>query len=144
MSDRLYSLVAQIKGLVDEANALANGDTTPVGTYPRIVTIDGASMEVAAPLAADWVPSMTDRELTRYGSFGSEPSNGAQYGQPIRSPAGYPLRYTPNGMGGFVGTPTVVYDGQTFPDDAAVIAYKAAVAERDRNVSVYRWPSGPR
>jgi hypothetical protein len=131
MTDRIEQLVIQIKQLADEANALLLGGDDSGGHYPRIVTIDGAAVELHAPINPDWIPSMETRELTRYGSFGSEPSNGGRFGQPLRSPAGYPLNYVPDGMGSYRAV-QVVYDGVAFPDDAAVEAFKAAVAARGK------------
>lgn len=125
--DRLSQVLSQLEQLAAEARALMAGTPT---TYPAIVTIDGATLRLDAPVAADWKPSMEARELTRYGSFGNEPSNGAQFGQALRSPAGYPMVYTPDGAGGFIYA-WVNYNGVNFPDDAAVFAYKEAVRRRD-------------
>jgi hypothetical protein len=131
MSERLKEIVAHMGALLEEAEAIVGIDDDPLDpaqNYPRIVAIDGAALELYAPLAADWIPSMHARELTRLGSYGSEPSNGGQFGQPLRSAAGYPLIYTPDGFGGFRQV-QVNYDGVNFPDDLAVQVYKKAVAE---------------
>ena len=140
--ERLTQILRQITELATEAQSLSGGGSDPDLTYPRIVTIDGASLELHAPIAADWIPSMETRELTRYGSFGSEPSNGARFNQPLRSPAGYPMVYTPDGMGGFRGS-WVNYNGVNFTDDAAVRAYQAAVKAQHRDTSPFS-PGGPR
>jgi hypothetical protein len=100
---------------------------------PGIVVIGGARLNLEAPIRADWIPSMTDRELTQFGTHGSEPSNGTRFGKPLRSPAGYPLHYTPDGFGGTRGA-QVYYDGVGFPDDAAIEAFKVAVRQRDANL----------
>ena len=100
---------------------------------PGIVVIGGARLNLEEPIAMDWKPSVTDRELTQFGTHGSEPSNGTRFGKPLRSSAGYPLHYTPDGFGGSRGV-SVVYDGATFPNDEAVAAFKIAVAKRDANL----------
>lgn len=135
------AIAQQLRALADQLDSGGGGQIEP-GPYPRIVVRDGASLMAEAPIALDWIPSMTDRELTRFGSFGSDPSNGMRFGQPLRSAAGYPLVYTPDGMGSYRGI-QVVYDGVAFPDDNAVAAFKVAVAAQHRDNSPFS-PGGPR
>jgi hypothetical protein len=86
-----------------------------------MVTINGATIALLEPISARWKPSLTDQLLTQYGKHGADPSD-AGPGQPRRSPAGFPLVYTPFG-------PRVLHNGQVFADDAAVEAWEAAVAQ---------------
>jgi len=90
---------------------------------PGTVTINGATIALLEPISARWKPSLTDQLLTRYGRQGADPSD-AGPGQPRRSPAGFPLVYTPWGA-------KVLHNGQTFADDAAVEAWEEAVARQD-------------
>ncbi len=90
------------------------------------------------PINPKWVPSMEalvfggfflpnskDRKIVLW-----DPSN-APEGYPARSPAEYPLSYAIGGDGKPVGEAMVVFNGNTFKDDAQIETYILAVAARD-------------
>ena len=129
-----------LKAAAYQLIALATGEASPAvpvplpePAYPRVETIQGAQFYLKAPIAATWQPSQYGR------MFGArqilpDPSN-AENGQPLRSPAGYPLVYL------IPGRPArVLYGESTFDDDAQVGRYRDAVAasqaaaeQRDRD-----------
>lgn len=105
---------------------------------PGTATFEGANFELVQPVAADWLPSMEERELAgRYGKVGGDPSNGdpnvavGEMGA-MRSPAGYPMQWGKSGDGSIVGPGRVIYNGVTHDDDAAVEQYKAAIGARKK------------
>ena len=107
----------------DSAQPLA----TPA-QYPRVEKIKGVSMMLYAPLNPLYIPS---GYATIFGSQPGtqvyDPSNGAEVGMPLRSPAGFPLFYAIGlddaGKKIVVGTPSVYYGDQGFNSDAEVMVF---------------------
>ncbi len=105
--------------------------------YPRQEVFAGMHFYLKAPLSPRWKVSMNSLVLS--GNLGSngerllaDPSNTDDYHTP-RSPLGYPLFYGKEPVpGATMGetqvvermTPSVQFDGQNFPNDAAVEAYR--------------------
>lgn len=136
----------QLLDIAHRLTLLATGESpalVPVplpDPYPRVVTVDGARFMLSAPVNPLWKPSQYGRMFGQRTVL-PEPSN-AQPGQPLRSPAGYPLVYG-------VGAPRLLYGDSSFADDAKVAEYIAAVAasqagaeQRDKDEgNVFRTPS---
>jgi len=138
------AIAQQLRALADQLE----GSPASGFVGPGIVVIDGAAINLAEPIAADWLPGMEAQQFSQRGSIVGEPSNANPTIGPRRSPAGYPLQYPGVRWDGY-GTPSgpaqVLYNGVTFPNDAAVLEYRAASAVRDANLASYRWPtSAPR
>ena len=113
----------------------------PTPTYPRTETFVGAQFYLKAPLNPNWQPSQYARMFGQRMIL-QDPSN-AESGQPLRSPAGYPLVYL------IPGKPArVLYGESTFKDDAEVEHFRAAAAasqagaeQRDKDEgNVFRTP----
>ena len=93
----------------------------PEPPYPKLVTIWGAQFYLKAPINPEWQPSQYARMFGQRVVL-QDPSN-AEGGQPLRSPAGYPLVYL------IPGRPArVLYAESTYDDDAQVERYRQAVA----------------
>ena len=129
----------RIESKVDEllTRIGAAGITPPVPTHagPGLAVVGGVALDLAEPLATDWMPSDTLREFARLERICHEPSN-APAGYPRRSPRGWPLFYAGvswNGMGTPVGPPRVQFGNSTFADDAEVETWQRAAAARDAN-----------
>jgi hypothetical protein len=136
------AIAQQLRALADQLEGGPGGGM--VG--PGIVAIGNAAINLAEPVNADWQPGLSAQQFSQQGSIVREPSN-APEGMPRRSPAGYPLHYPGvrwDGFGVPIGPAQVMFDDVTFPDDNAVVAYKAASAVRVANLAVHRWPTGPR
>jgi hypothetical protein len=65
------------------------------------------------------------------------PFSNAPAGYPDTSDSGYPLFYA-LGADGPVGLPRLVYDSQTFADEAEVETYKRRAKARDENLEAWR------
>ena len=68
----------------------------------------------------------------------SNPFSNAPAGYPDTSASGYPLFYPLGGDGLPAGFPRIVYDGQTFADEAEVESYKVRAKVRDENLEAWR------
>ena len=121
--------------------ATGEADAQPPIAYPREVTFDGARFMAALPINPNWKPSQYARIFGRNMVL-PDPSN-APKGQPMRSPAGYPLTYMIPER-----PPRVLYGDSTFADDgqverfrAELAASQAAAEQRDRaEGNVFRTP----
>ena len=66
------------------------------------------------------------------------PFSNSPPGYPDTSDSGYPLFWAIGGDGLPVGVPRLVYDGQTFADEAEVESYKVRARARDGNLESWR------
>jgi hypothetical protein len=120
----LEQMLAYLKGVNPPA------DLAAPASYPRVEVIQGAQFDLKAPVNPAWQPSQYARMFGRNMVL-NDPSNAAA-GQPLRSPAGYPLVYL------IPGKPArVLYAESTYDDDAQVERYRVAEAE-SRRLSVER------
>jgi hypothetical protein len=110
------------------AQAAANAPAAV--TWPHLITVDGIQIMADAPINPNWKAPMLAHMVDTAGHFGFEPSNGnkAVPPQPLRSAAGYPLKYALAQGGAVVGTPSVLYGEESFNSDAEVAAYIANLA----------------
>lgn len=98
--------------------------------WPQVIEVDGVHLLAGAPINPSFKFDAQTKAYDNAHSYLFDPSNGAKCvpPQPTRSPAGYPLFYAIGAGNAPVGPARVLYNGNTFPDDAAVAAYIAAVA----------------
>lgn len=99
-------------------------------TWPQVIEVDGVHLLAAAPINPAFKFDPQTKAYDNAHSYLFDPSNGGKCvpPQPTRSPAGYPLFYAIGAGNAPVGPARVLYNGQTFDDDAAVASYIAAVA----------------
>jgi len=108
---------------------------------------DGNTYLLFEPLNPDWKSAANNFVLggTANGApFLADPSN-SDGTKARRSPAGYPLFYGKNLDGTIFGglPPSVQFDGQSFPDDAAVADYKLRITQPGTVVGVEPQYVGP-
>lgn len=113
--------------------APTNYDPFPDG--PRAVKVGNAVVMLAAPVNPLYVG---DSLYTPTFGGGYEPSN-APAGFPMRSANGFPLFYPLAAGGQPAGSPWVMYDGRTFPDERALLAYRQALAQGQNIVPNTGW-----
>lgn len=119
-----YKLIALATGgtPATETPAVVAKTETPVApAYPREETVNGIRYMLKAPLNANYAGGMAATIFSK-GHVLFDPSN-APEGYPLRSPANYPLSYAIGGDGKPVGAARVLFNGNTFADDAAVALY---------------------
>lgn len=108
-------------------DVVAPGDNA---AWPQVVEVDGVHMLADAPINPAFKLDATTKAYDNAHSYLFDPSNGSKCNppQPTRSPAGFPLFYAIGANNAPVGEPRVLYNGQTFADDAAVASYITALA----------------
>jgi hypothetical protein len=104
--------------------ALGGSNAAPVSTVdysvvwnpPHIIMHKGVQIQARAPINPDWQPSSTDTIFGTPPSFVADPSN-AKGTQACRSPAGFPLFWSSDGVNAYISQGEAAY-----PNDAAVLA----------------------
>lgn len=114
-----------ILDIAHQLTLLATGELNipvplPVTDYPRVVVVQGAQFYAKVPINPKWEPSQYGKVFGKKMIL-NDPSN-APDGKPLRSAAGYPLYYGPDGKA------RVLYGESTFSTDEQVEAYIVAVA----------------
>lgn len=109
-------------------------EPAPAPKWPHMITIDGINIMADADINPAWKATIMSKIIA--GAFSGkdggaladhyvfDPSNGKKIGQPVRSPAGFPLFYAIAGNVS-VGTPSVLYGELSFNSDAEVAEYVA-------------------
>jgi hypothetical protein len=92
--------------------------------YPKLVPIATplglVNIMADAPINSNWQPGGSAIVFGQGRAFLPEPSNGGQFGLPLRTAAGYPLWYTKAGDGSVIGTPGVMFADEILNSDAEV------------------------
>lgn len=104
---------------------------TPAPQWPQIITVDGVRIMAKAPINPAWKQSMTARMFgTQGNSYVWDPANGdeANPPMPLRSQAGFPIRYT-IANGHVVGTGTILYGDNGFNSDAEIVDWLKRTAQ---------------